>query len=253
MRGERFAAVVRAVTRRPLVPLVVVAVLALAGAVLALAAASPAPAPTRWCRPPRRSSKATERFKRDFGDEAVVVLVKGDLQRTVLTPDLGRLIKLEGCLSGNVPARGAARAAEGLCASSRSSSPRRWCSAPARSSTPPSGQITDEFTRRRSASEQQADQAASRRQEALGRAGRPAERASRSGWPPARAGWSQGRFTQEVAPDRPALRHHRPARRSTAPTSSPRWCSTPARARSRAGPECRSRASPTCSRARTRP
>ena len=50
--------------------------------------------------------KATERFKRDFGDDAVVVLVKGDLQRTMLSPDLGRLIRLEGCLSGNVPEEG---------------------------------------------------------------------------------------------------------------------------------------------------
>ena len=33
----------------------------------------------------------------------MVVLVKGDLQRLVLTSDLGKLLSLEGCLSGNVP------------------------------------------------------------------------------------------------------------------------------------------------------
>lgn len=51
------------------------------------------------------SFKATERFKQQFGDDAVVVLVKGNLQRTLLTSDLGTLIRLEGCLSGNVPAK----------------------------------------------------------------------------------------------------------------------------------------------------
>ena len=39
-----------------------------------------------------------------FGDEAVYVLVRGDLPRLVLTSDLNRLLGLEGCLSGNVPA-----------------------------------------------------------------------------------------------------------------------------------------------------
>ena len=37
-----------------------------------------------------------------FGDDAVVVLVKGDLDQLVLTSDLGKLLSLEGCLSGNV-------------------------------------------------------------------------------------------------------------------------------------------------------
>ena len=45
---------------------------------------------------------ATEDFKQRFGDDAVVVLVKGDLEQLVLTSDLGKLLSLEGCLSGNV-------------------------------------------------------------------------------------------------------------------------------------------------------
>jgi uncharacterized protein len=47
--------------------------------------------------------QATERFREQFGDDAVVVLVKGDLRRLVLTSNLGRLLRLEGCLAGNVP------------------------------------------------------------------------------------------------------------------------------------------------------
>jgi hydrophobe/amphiphile efflux-3 (HAE3) family protein len=46
--------------------------------------------------------RATQDFKQRFGDDAVVVLVKGDLDRLVLTSELGKLLSLEGCLSGNV-------------------------------------------------------------------------------------------------------------------------------------------------------
>src|SRR5213083_2122472 len=47
--------------------------------------------------------QATEHFRRLFGDDAVVVLVEGDLRKLVLTSNLGKLLRLEGCLSGNVP------------------------------------------------------------------------------------------------------------------------------------------------------
>jgi hypothetical protein len=46
---------------------------------------------------------ATEEFKQTFGDDAVVVLVRGDLKQLMLTADLGKLLGLEGCLAGNVP------------------------------------------------------------------------------------------------------------------------------------------------------
>ena len=46
----------------------------------------------------------TQRFYANFGEEPVEVLVKGDLQQLVLSEDLERLLGLEGCLSGNVPA-----------------------------------------------------------------------------------------------------------------------------------------------------
>ena len=48
--------------------------------------------------------RATEKFRERFGDDAVIVLVRGDLQRTILTEDLRRLISLEQCLAGNAPA-----------------------------------------------------------------------------------------------------------------------------------------------------
>jgi uncharacterized protein len=49
------------------------------------------------------SYRATQQVKREFGEEPVVILAEGDLQRLVLTSNLGRLLRLEGCLSGKVP------------------------------------------------------------------------------------------------------------------------------------------------------
>jgi len=46
---------------------------------------------------------ATQRFHQEFGDEPVEILVKEDLRRLLLTPDLGRLLALEGCLAGKAP------------------------------------------------------------------------------------------------------------------------------------------------------
>jgi predicted RND superfamily exporter protein len=49
------------------------------------------------------SYRATQEVREVFGEEPVVVLAEGDLQRLVLTANLGRLLRLEGCLSGKVP------------------------------------------------------------------------------------------------------------------------------------------------------
>ncbi len=51
---------------------------------------------------------ATEELKDRFGDDAIAVLVRTDsrhsLQDLMLTEDLGQLLRLEGCLAGQVPA-----------------------------------------------------------------------------------------------------------------------------------------------------
>ena len=78
------------------------AVLALGGAGLALRL-EPSAATETLVNRGSQSFKDTERFKRDFGGEAILVLVHGDLSRTVLTSDLNRVLRLEGCLGGNVP------------------------------------------------------------------------------------------------------------------------------------------------------
>ena len=93
---------VGAVTRRPLLVLGLTAVLALGGAALALRLEPSAATETLVDRG-SESFKDTERFKEDFGGEAILVLVHGELTRTVLTADLNRVLRLEGCLGGNVP------------------------------------------------------------------------------------------------------------------------------------------------------
>lgn len=92
----------RAVARRPLPVLAAVGLLALAGAALTLRL-EPRAGTDTLVDSDSAAFKATERYRQVFGDDAVIVLVEGDLQRTMLTSDLGRLIGLEGCLSGNVP------------------------------------------------------------------------------------------------------------------------------------------------------
>ncbi len=105
MRGAAaFARLVRFVVRRPIPVLAAVGLLAVLAAVYALRIQPSASTDTLVNRS-SQSFKDTEQFKKEFGDDAVVVLVKGNLERTLLTSDLDTLIKLEGCLSGNVPAK----------------------------------------------------------------------------------------------------------------------------------------------------
>lgn len=47
--------------------------------------------------------KATQEVRQDFGEEPVVVLVKGELPQLILTENIFKLLRLEGCLSGKVP------------------------------------------------------------------------------------------------------------------------------------------------------
>jgi len=49
------------------------------------------------------TAQATQQVREDFGEEPIVVLVKGELPELLLTDDLFRLLRLEGCLSGKVP------------------------------------------------------------------------------------------------------------------------------------------------------
>ncbi|HYB23634.1 MAG TPA: MMPL family transporter [Solirubrobacteraceae bacterium] len=103
--GARFlSALAGGAARRPRLVLAVVVVLALGAAVLALRL-RPTAATSTLVSSSSSDYQATQRYYRNFGEEPVVVLVKGNLQQLVLSADLERLLGLEGCLSGNVPVK----------------------------------------------------------------------------------------------------------------------------------------------------
>jgi predicted RND superfamily exporter protein len=97
-----FSALAGAAARRPRLIVAAAVVLGLAGAGLALRL-KPTAATSTFVSSSSSEYKSTQRFYENFGEEPVEVLVKGNLQKLVLSEDLDRLVGLEGCLSGNVP------------------------------------------------------------------------------------------------------------------------------------------------------
>jgi hydrophobe/amphiphile efflux-3 (HAE3) family protein len=149
---------VAAATRRPLIPLVVVAVLALAGAALALGL-EPRAGTDTLVSSSSATAKDTERFKDDFGDESVVVLVKGPLVNTMLSTDLLRLIRLEGCLAGNVPEQGMGTLPPG-CRKLKALKPAKVVFGPGTFINTAVTQIGERLEKRTEANAKKADQAA---------------------------------------------------------------------------------------------
>jgi uncharacterized protein len=151
---------VRAVTRWPLLVLGLTAVLALGGAALALRLEPSAATETLVDRG-SQSFKDTERFKRDFGGEAILVLVRGELTRTVLTSDLNRVLRLEGCLGGNVPdTKKGLGSLPPVCRDIAELKPAKVVYGPATFINTAVGKIQDEFVRQQQRAATQAQQAA---------------------------------------------------------------------------------------------
>ena len=95
-RAAAFAA------RRPVLVLALTALLAVAGLASALRLEPDAGIDT-LVRSESPSRAATETLRERFGDDAIIVLVRGDLQKLLLSQDVERLLALEGCIAGNVP------------------------------------------------------------------------------------------------------------------------------------------------------
>src|SRR4051794_34982395 len=91
-----------AAARRPLIALAAVVLLGLGGGALALQL-EPTTSESTFVSSSSGAFKATENFHRQFGDDAIVVLVQEKLTDLVDSADLGRLIAFEGCLGGNIP------------------------------------------------------------------------------------------------------------------------------------------------------
>ncbi|MFY9487995.1 MAG: MMPL family transporter [Solirubrobacterales bacterium] len=47
--------------------------------------------------------QATQDWSKTFGGDPIVIMVRGDLPKMMFGPDLGVMLGLEGCLSGNIP------------------------------------------------------------------------------------------------------------------------------------------------------
>jgi hydrophobe/amphiphile efflux-3 (HAE3) family protein len=100
---DLFARIAGRCVERPAPVLAAVVLLALVGAVGALKLEADAGV-NQLVDESSETFAATQDFKDEFGDDAVVVLVRGDLEQLVLTDNLGTLLSLEGCLSGNAEA-----------------------------------------------------------------------------------------------------------------------------------------------------
>src|SRR3954471_17681937 len=106
---SRFARITAAASRRPLLTIALVALLSLGGAIAALVGLQPSTSTDTLVDKFSSSYDATNKYRELFGGDPVVIMAKGDLRHTVETSDLGRLLQLEGCLAGNVPAKGLAK------------------------------------------------------------------------------------------------------------------------------------------------
>src|SRR5690349_20685768 len=103
---NRFARITAAVGRRPLLTLALAALLSFAGALAAVTSHHSSTSTDTLIDRSSRSYDATTKYRDLFVGDPIVIMAKGDLRHTIETADLGRLLQLEGCISGNVPKQG---------------------------------------------------------------------------------------------------------------------------------------------------
>ena len=199
------------------------AVLALGGAGLALRL-QPSAATETLVNRGSQSFKDTERFKRDFGGEAILVLVHGDLSRTVLTSDLNRVLRLEGCLGGNVPDnKKGLGSLPPVCRKIADLKPAKVVYGPATFINTAVGQIQDQLAKKQQTAATQAQQAAEAARKLSKRRGDPPSEQQRLA--KAAADAVQAQFINERSGSRSSTGS--PAsRESTTRPSCPRSCST---------------------------
>jgi uncharacterized protein len=99
---NRFGRLAGWAVRRPGPVIAVAVVLTLLGAAAALRL-DPEAATDSLVDRDSETFEATERFNDAFGDDPVVILVRGQLEDLLLTENLGVLLGLEGCLAGQSP------------------------------------------------------------------------------------------------------------------------------------------------------
>src|SRR3954468_23231706 len=160
MVGWALSLVVGGAARRPVAGLAITTVLVLAGAALALRLTPSAGTDTLVGRG-TSEFKGTDRYHQRFGDDAVIVLVRGPLTKLVLTSDIERVLGLEGCIGGNVPSGVTPRGGgNGPCAQLGRSQPVKFVFGPGTFINESVGQIDDEFVRQQQQARRDADKVA---------------------------------------------------------------------------------------------
>ena len=134
LRPDLFGSLVRAVSRRAWITIGVVAVLAIGGAALALRL-EPSTEIGTLVDDSSESFQATEQANEVFGDDAVIVLVDGPLESTLLTPTSAACAISRGASPATLPQP--TRPFRRSAASLPRSGPPRSCTARRRSSTAP--------------------------------------------------------------------------------------------------------------------
>jgi len=177
-----FSSLAAAAARRPRLIVGVAIVLGLAGAGLALRL-KPTAATSTFVSSSSPDYRATQSFYRSFGEEPVEVLVSGNLQKLVLSEDIDRLVGLEGCLSGNVPAQAlkGAGGANGPCGQLAHDHPVKVVFGPGTFVNEAATQIDEQLTEQTKQAQTQAAQAERTVRRAALRRGLSAEEAATLG------------------------------------------------------------------------
>jgi hypothetical protein len=158
---SRLERLVSRVGRRPLIVAVVVLALSIGAAAFAAATLRPSSNADTLVGRSSQVWQATERYHERFGDDAVYVLVREDLQKLLLTSDLESVLGLEGCLAGNVPSGATPAGGVGSpCGKLAATKPVQIVYGPGTFVNESVGQISDQFTAQSAAAAAKADNAA---------------------------------------------------------------------------------------------
>src|SRR4051812_8309136 len=154
-----FARITAAASRRPLLTIAVVALLSFGGALAAVLGLRSSTSTDTLIDKSSSSYDATTKYRDLFGGDPVVIMAKGDLRHTVETSDLGRLLQLEGCLAGNVPAQGL-KQLPAVCTTLAQKHPVKVVYGPGTFVNTAAGQILDGFNAQKNEKAREAQQAA---------------------------------------------------------------------------------------------
>src|SRR3954451_5001561 len=155
---NRFARTTAAAARRPLLTLALVALVTLAATFAALTGLHSSTSTDTLIDKSSSSYDATKKYRDLFGGDPIVIMAKGDLRHTVETSDLGRLLELEGCLAGNVPAAGLKKLPP-VCTTLANQHPVKVVYGPGTFVNTAAGEILDGFNARKTQKARQAAQA----------------------------------------------------------------------------------------------